>query len=180
MIHPLADVHSKNIGKDTDIWQFAVVLKGAHIGNYCNINCHTFIENDVIIGNYVTIKAGVYVWDGITIEDNVFVGPNVTLNNDPTPRSKQYPIEFQRTLIKKHASIGSCVNVLGGITIGEYSMIGASSLVTKDVPAFQLWFGAPAKHQGYVTKEGLIITKDLKDTAGNRYKLINNEPVICK
>ena len=99
MIHELADVKSLKIGNDTLIWQFAVILANAEIGSNCNINCHTFIENEVVIGNNVTIKSGVFLWDGITIEDNVFVGPNVTFTNDKFPRSKQYPIEFLKTVI---------------------------------------------------------------------------------
>ena len=107
MIHPLADVQTQKIGENTRIWQYAVVLQGAKIGKDCNVNCHTFIENDVLIGDRVTVKSGVYLWDGLTIEDDVFIGPNVTFTNDKYPRSKKYPSEFQRTIIKKGASIGA-------------------------------------------------------------------------
>lgn len=145
MIHPLSDVQSKDIGENTSVWQYAVILPGATIGNNCNINCHTFIENDVKIGNNVTIKAGVFLWDGIIIEDNVFIGPNVSFVNDKFPRSKQYPEEFQKTVIRKGASLGANATILGGITIGENAMIGAGAVVTKDVPANTLWVGNPAK-----------------------------------
>lgn len=101
MIHPLAEVQTKNIGANSQVWQFAVILEGAVIGDECNINCHTFIENDVLIGDRVTVKSGVYLWDGLVIEDDVFIGPNVTFTNDKYPRSKQYPGEFQKTIIKK-------------------------------------------------------------------------------
>ena len=144
-IHSLADVQSENIGKDTFVWQYTVILKEAIIGNNCNINCQVFIENDVIIGDNVTIKPGVQIWDGLRIENNVFIGPNVTFTNDRYPRSKQYPEEFQQTLIKKGASIGANTTILGGITIGENTLIGAGSVVTKDVPANELWVGNPAK-----------------------------------
>ena len=144
-IHPLSDVQTSNIGVDTYVWQYSIILKGAHIGSNCNINCHVFIENDVIIGNNVTIKSGVQIWDGLRIEDNVFIGPNVTFTNDRYPRSKQYPEEFQQTLIKKGASIGANATILGGITIGENALIGAGSVVTKDIPANELWVGNPAK-----------------------------------
>jgi UDP-3-O-[3-hydroxymyristoyl] glucosamine N-acyltransferase len=107
MIHPLTDVLSKNIGTDTNIWQFCVVLPNAQIGNNCNVCSHCFIENDVVIGNNVTIKNGVYLWDGIVVEDNVFIGPNVTFTNDKYPRSKEYPEAFQRTVLKEGASIGA-------------------------------------------------------------------------
>jgi UDP-2-acetamido-3-amino-2,3-dideoxy-glucuronate N-acetyltransferase len=144
-VHNLSDVQTKKIGKNTRIWQFCVVLENAILGENCNINSHTFIENNVKIGNNVTIKCGVYLWDGITIEDNVFVGPNVTFTNDKYPRSKKYPDEFQPILIKKGASIGANSTILGGVNIGENSMIGAGSLVTKMVPDGELWFGVPAK-----------------------------------
>ena len=144
-IHSLADVQSENIGKDTFVWQYTVILKEAIIGNNCNINCQVFIENDVIIGDNVTIKPGVQIWDGLRIENNVFIGPNVTFTNDRYPRSKQYPEEFQQTLIEKGASIGANATILGGITIGENALIGAGSVVTKDVPANELWVGNPAK-----------------------------------
>lgn len=144
MIHPLSDVQSKKIGKSTIIWQYAVILPDAEIGENCNINAFCFIENDVKIGNNVTVKCGVYLWDGISIEDNVQIGPNVNFTNDKYPRSKQ-PFPLQRTLIKKNASIGAGATILGGITIGENSLIGAGSVVTKDVPANELWVGNPAK-----------------------------------
>src|SRR5690606_11750466 len=105
MIHQLADVQSGNIGEGTTIWQFCVVLKHARIGKNCNINCQVFIENDVMIGDRVTIKPGVQIWDGITIEDDVFIGPNATFTNDLMPRSKHYPESFLRTIVKKGASI---------------------------------------------------------------------------
>jgi len=154
MIHKLADVQSQNIGKDTNIWQFCVILKNAKIGNNCNINAGVLIENDVIIGNNVTIKSGVQVWDGITLEDNVFIGPNVTFTNDFLPRSKQYPKEFLTSSIKNGASIGANSTIVGGITIGEYAMIGAGSIVTKHVGNQELWYGNPAVHKGYVCKCG--------------------------
>ena len=144
-IHPLADVQTEKIGENTSVWQFCVVLPNAQIGDNCNINCQVFIENDVKIGNNVTIKPGVQIWDGLRIEDNVFIGPNVTFTNDRYPRSKQYPEEFQQTLIKKGASIGANATILGGITIGENALIGAGSVVTKDIPANELWVGNPAK-----------------------------------
>jgi len=149
-IHPSADVQTSHIGPDTYVWQFSVVLKGARIGNHCNINCHCFIENDVLVGDRVTIKSGVYLWDGLELEDDVFVGPNVTFVNDPYPRSKQYPEQFQRTLIRKGASIGAGSTILGGLEIGEGAMIGAGSVVTKNVPARTKWYGNPAKNMGSV------------------------------
>jgi len=134
MLHKLADIQSKNIGKNTSIWQFCVVLPNAVIGDDCNICANCFIENDVVVGNNVTVKCGVQLWDGITVEDDVFIGPNVTFCNDKYPRSKHYPDEFLKTIVKKGASIGANATILPGITIGENAMIGAGAIVTKDVP----------------------------------------------
>lgn len=178
MIHPSADIQSKNVGKDTHIWQFCVVLPEAEIGDHCNINCHVFIENDVVIGNNVTIKPGVQIWDGLRIEDDVFIGPNVTFTNDLLPRSKQYPEKFAKTIIKKGASIGANATILAGIEIGTYAMIGAGSVVTRSVEPFTLWYGNPAKHRGYVTKNGMVISLDLKDKDGNAYIWMDSEIVM--
>lgn len=176
MIHPTADVQSENIGKNTRIWQFAVILNGAVIGENCNINCHTFIENDVSIGNNVTIKSGVYLWDGIRIEDNVFIGPNATFVNNPYVRSQQYPEKHIGALLKKGASIGANATIMGNITIGEYAFIGAGSVVTKDIQPYQLWFGNPALHQGYILPDGETIGLDLiSKKTGKQYQYENNK-----
>lgn len=161
MIHKLADVQTNKIGVNTRIWQFCVVLQEARIGSNCNINANVLIENDVLIGNDVTIKSGVQVWDGITIEDSVFIGPNVTFTNDYLPRSKKYPDEFLRTTIKKGASIGANSTIVGGNTVGEYSMIGAGSVITKNIGTQELWYGNPAKHHGFVCKCGNKCANDL-------------------
>ena len=177
-IHPLADVQTKNIGKDTYVWQFAIVLRGAVIGSNCNINCHTFIENNVVIGNKVTLKSGVYLWDGIQVEDNVFIGPNVTFTNDKYPRSKQYPDTFQKTLLEKGASIGANATILGGITIGTYSTVGAGAVVTKNVPPYALVIGNPAKIVGWLNEKGEKMEKGengiWKDKEGNQF-IVNAE-----
>ena len=143
MIHPLSDCQAK-IPESTRIWQFCVVLPGAQIGENCNICSHCLIENDVVVGNNATIKSGVQLWDGVRIEDNVFVGPNVTFTNDKYPRSKQYPEKFAQTILKKGCSVGANSTIVCGVTIGEKAMIGAGSVVTKDVPAGELWVGNPA------------------------------------
>jgi acetyltransferase-like isoleucine patch superfamily enzyme len=154
VIHKLADVQTQDIGENTYIWQFCVVLKNAKIGNNCNINAQVLIENDVIIENNVTVKSGVQIWDGIILEDNVFIGPNVTFTNDFLPRSKQYPKDFLKTIVKKSASIGANSTIVGGVIIEEFAMIGAGSVVTKNVGTQELWYGNPATHKGYVCKCG--------------------------
>jgi acetyltransferase-like isoleucine patch superfamily enzyme len=147
-IHPRAEVQTSAIGDRTFVWQNSVILKGARIGQNCNINANCFIENDVSVGDNVTIKCGVQLWDGTTIEDNVFIGPNATFANDKYPRSKQYPAGFLKIRIRRGASIGANATILGGVTIGEGAMIGAASLVTKDVPPGELWYGNPAVSRG--------------------------------
>ena len=127
-------IHSEKIGKGTRIWSFVKILKGAIIGEDCNICDHTFIENDVIIGDRVTIKCGVFLWDGIKIEDDVFIGPNATFTNDKYPRSKKYLAEYPITLLRKGCSVGANATILPGITIGVNAMIAAGAIVTKDVP----------------------------------------------
>jgi acetyltransferase-like isoleucine patch superfamily enzyme len=162
MIHYLAEVKSKEIGINTSIWQFVVVLPNAKIGNNCNINSHVFIENEVQIGDNVTIKSGVQLWDGITIEDNVFIGPNVTFTNDLIPRSKQYPASFAKTIIKEGASIGANATIIAGNEIGPYAMVGAGAVVTKNVGRNELWVGNPAKQIGFVTNKGDVLDLELK------------------
>ena len=147
-IHKTAEVQTKKIGKKTRVWQYTIILEGAQIGKNCNINAHCFIENDVTLGNNVTVKCGVYIWDGATIEDDVFIGPNVTFTNDKYPQSKVYPEQFDKTLIKKGASIGANATILCGITIGENAIIGAGSVVTKNVPPNTVWYGNPAEQHG--------------------------------
>lgn len=144
MIHELSDCKAI-VPENTNVWQFCVVLPKAQIGENCNICSHCLIENDVKIGDNVTIKSGVQVWDGITIEDNVQVGANVSFTNDRYPRAKNPNWVLEKTLLKRGASIGAGSTLLCGITIGENAMIGAGSVVTKDVPGGELWLGNPAK-----------------------------------
>jgi len=160
MIHQLADVQSTNIGAGTNIWQFSVVLKGAVIGSNCNICSHTFIEDDVVIGHNVTVKNGVYIWNGIRIEDNVFIGPSVTFTNDIYPRSKHRATPVA-TVILKGASVGANSSILCGITIGQYAMIGMGAVVTKSVPGHALVVGNPASIVGWV------------DEFGNKLSMVN-------
>jgi acetyltransferase-like isoleucine patch superfamily enzyme len=169
-IHPLADVKTVNIGEGTTIWQFAVVLPGAAIGKNCNINCHTFIENDVVIGDNVTVKSGVYIWDGISIEEDVFIGPSVVFTNDLRPRSKKR-IKYKKTIIKKGASIGANTSILGGTTIGKYALVGMGALVIKDIPDYALVYGQPAEIKGWVDEKGEKLIK----IEGQKWKNNQNE-----
>ncbi len=149
--HAAAIVESMNIGHSTRVWAFAHILPGAVVGKDCNICDHVFLENDVIVGDRVTIKCGVQLWAGIRVEDDVFIGPNATFTNDPFPRSKIYPKSFSRTIIHAKASIGANATILPGITIGTNAMIGAGAVVTRDVPPNAIVAGNPARITGYVT-----------------------------
>jgi UDP-2-acetamido-3-amino-2,3-dideoxy-glucuronate N-acetyltransferase len=149
-VHPQAICESKSVGVNTRIWAFAHVLPKAVIGGDCNICDSVFIENDVVVGERVTVKCGVQLWDGVEIEDDVFIGPNATFTNDKFPRSKAYPESFARTLIRKGASIGANATILPGITVGAGAMVGAGSVVTRSVPPNAIVVGNPAKIVGYV------------------------------
>jgi UDP-2-acetamido-3-amino-2,3-dideoxy-glucuronate N-acetyltransferase len=150
LIHPLADISECEIGIGTRIWQFAVVFKGARIGAECNICSHTLIEGKVVIGDRVTIKSGVQIWDGSVIGDDVFIGPNATFSNDLYPRSKQYDFQIKGVTICNGASVGANATLLPGITIGEKAIIGAGAVVTKSVPALAVVVGNPAKIVRYI------------------------------
>lgn len=148
--HPNALIETKKVGKNTRLWAFVHILPGAVIGDDCNICDHTFIENDVIVGNRVTIKSGVQLWDGIEIEDDAFIGPNATFTNDPFPRSKHHLGSYTRTIVHKGSSIGANATILPGVKIGQFAMIGAGAVVTKDVPPYAIVIGNPARIKGYV------------------------------
>ena len=145
MIHPLSDVQTDKIGDGTRIWQFAVVLKGAKIGRNCNICAHTFIENDVVIGDNVTVKCGVQLWDGLRVGNNVFIGPNATFCNDKYPRSGNRDFKCLQTVIEDDVSIGANVTILPGVRLGEGCIIGAGAVITKDVLPGVTVVGNPAK-----------------------------------
>lgn len=149
-VHPLSCCESTQVGANTRVWAFAHVLPGARIGADCNICDHVFIENDVIVGDRVTIKCGVQLWDGLRIEDDVFIGPNATFTNDRFPRSKQYPEAFAPTTVCHGASVGANATVLPGLTIGLRAMVGAGAVVTRSVPPYAIVIGNPARIVGYV------------------------------
>ena len=151
-IHALADVKSTRIGKNTRVWQFAVVFDGAVIGENCNICAHTLVENGVTVGNNVTIKSGVFLWEGTVVADNVFIGPNATFTNDVMPRSKVYPEAFSGIIIKQGASIGANATILPGVIIGEQAIVGAGAVVVYDVPDRAVVVGNPAKVIRYLSE----------------------------
>lgn len=157
MIHELADCMNKNVPDSTNIWQFCVIFPECTIGENCNICANVLIENKVAIGNNVTVKSGVQLWDGVTVEDDVFIGPNVTFTNNRFPRSKKFLKEDHKTHICRGASLGANTTVVAGVTIGEKAMVGAGSVVTKDIPACSVWYGNPARLKGFVDENDVFI-----------------------
>lgn len=153
-VHEKGICESEKIGSGTKIWAFTHVLKGAEIGSDCNICDGVFVENDVMVGDRVTVKCGVQLWDGLRVEDDVFIGPNVTFTNDAFPRSKQYPGEFLKTVLKKGSSIGANATILPGLEIGMHAMVGAGSVVTMNVPAYSFVAGNPARIIRYIEADG--------------------------
>ena len=153
-LHPNGICESPTVGARTRIWAFAHVLPGARIGADCNLCDGVFVENDVVVGDRVTVKCGVQLWDGVTLEDDVFVGPNATFTNDPRPRSRQRPERFSRTVVRRGASIGANATILPGLEIGQQAMVGAGAVVTRSVPPFAVAVGNPARIVGYVDSEG--------------------------
>lgn len=152
--HPQALVESPHIGEGTRVWAFAHVLPGARIGRECNICDGVFIEGDVVVGDRVTIKCGVQLWNGVTVEDDVFIGPNATFTNDRFPRSKQHPASWAKTLLRAGCSIGANATILPGVEIGKGAMVGAGSVVTHHVPSHAIVVGNPARITGYTDSAG--------------------------
>ena len=168
-VHPQGLCESQKVGAGTRVWAFAHVLAGATIGADCNICDHVFVENDVVVGDRVTIKSGVQLWDGIRLEDDVFVGPNATFTNDRYPRSKVYPSQFLKTTVRCGASIGANATILPGITIGEQALVAAGSVVTHDVSARVLVQGNPARPSSFLDAE--LIEASTCDTVNGPCKL---------
>jgi UDP-2-acetamido-3-amino-2,3-dideoxy-glucuronate N-acetyltransferase len=171
-IHELADVKSVTIGDESNVWQFCVIFPEARIGTNCNICANVLIENDVVIGDYVTVKSGVQLWDGVRLEDKVFVGPNVTFTNDLYPRSKERPEKFLTTTVKRGASIGANATILPGVIIGEGAIVGAGSVVTRSVPENAIVFGNPARIVRYTTSS--LVRLDDQETDVN-YNALEND-----
>ena len=164
-VHPSAIVDTSQIGENTRIWAFVHILAGAKIGRECNICDHVFVENDVVMGDFVTVKSGVCIWNGVTIEDHVFVGPNVSFTNDVYPRSKSHLQQHPQTRIKKGASIGAGSVVIAGVKIGCFAMVGAGTVVTRDVGDYELVMGNPSRPGGYICE----CARKLEETPNNKF-----------
>jgi UDP-2-acetamido-3-amino-2,3-dideoxy-glucuronate N-acetyltransferase len=148
-VHPWAQCETRHLGARTRVWAFAHILPAARIGADCNICDHTFIENDVVVGDRVTVKCGVQLWDGVRVEDDVFIGPNATFSNDRFPRSRKRPKTLLTTLVKEGASIGANATILPGVTIGRGAMVGAGAVIVESVPPYAVVAGNPARIVSY-------------------------------
>lgn len=166
-VHPNALCETDAVGEGTRIWAFAHVLPGARIGRDCNICDGVFVEGDVTVGDRVTVKCGVQLWNGVRLHDDVFVGPNATFTNDLFPRSRQYPDRFLETVVEAGASIGANATILPGLRIGSGAMVGAGSVITRSVPANAIVAGNPARIIGYVSDHAVAAAKTETETAGD-------------
>lgn len=165
-VHPQAIIGTKvSLGQGTRVWAFAHIVSPATIGEDCNICDHTFIEGDVRIGDRVTIKCGVFLWDGLIVENDVFIGPAAVFTNDPRPRSKKYPQKYPPLVLKEGCTIGANSTTLPGLTIGRWAMVGAGAVVTHNVPDFALVMGNPARFRGWVCRCG----EKLSEEASTKY-----------
>lgn len=169
-VHPNGICESKTIGQGTRIWAFAHVLPGATVGSNVNLCDFTFVENDVVLGDRVTVKTHVALWDGLRVEDDVFIGPGVKFANDKYPRSKRHLAQYPTTVLRKGVSIGAGAVILPGVDIGAYALVAAGAVVTKNVLPFHMVRGLPAKYAGLVCKCGGVLQVDgqgLRCSLGN-------------
>lgn len=175
-IHPTAEVSNEsNIGENTKIWNQAQIRENASIGSNCIIGKNSYIDIDVKIGNNVKVQNNVNIYHGVTIEDDVFLGPSMTFTNDMYPRATNDDWIVSKTLVKKGASIGANATIICGITINEYAMIGAGSVVKHDVPAYHLMVGNPARTIDHVCQCGQRLFHKLKcERCGKEYRVIDN------
>lgn len=154
MIHPTAIVLTDKIGPNTDVWQFVVIREGSSVGDGCNINGFVGIDTDVVIGNHCTVKSGTFIGSGVRVEDHVFIGPYVCFVNDRHPRSRIPARTRPIITLEKGCTIGAQVIIHEGLRVGRYALIGAGSILTKDVPAHALMAGRPARRVGWVDEDG--------------------------
>jgi acetyltransferase-like isoleucine patch superfamily enzyme len=165
-IHPTATVdEGAKVGDGTRVWHLAYIRGSASVGSGCNLGRNVYIDANVTVGDLVKIQNNVSVYEGVTLEDEVFVGPSAVFTNDLRPRAQNPDWQITPTLVRRGASIGANATIICGTTIGEYAMIAAGSVVTKDVRPHQLVAGNPARHLGWVNKLGEVVSRDAEAPA---------------
>lgn len=173
------------IGKDTKIWHFSHIMSKAVIGERCNIGQNVYIDNNVKIGTGVKIQNNVSVYANVEVEDDCFLGPSMVFTNVVNPRAfVERKNEFRNTLVKRGCSIGANATIVCGITLGEYSFVGAGTLVNKDIPPYAMVVGVPMRTIGWISKNGqkLSFNEDgigICSITKEKYKLIGDSKVIC-
>ena len=188
-VHPKAIVDSDDVGEGTRVWAFAHVMDGVSVGKWCNIGEGCFLESGVSVGDHVTFKNGVAVWTGVHIGNYAFIGPNASFTNDLYPRAWIKPPRFQNTWVGLGASIGANATIICGVTLGDYSMVGAGSVVTHDTKPFELVTGNPAIHRGWICICGhRLLTDTVRCSCGAAITWDDNcqprpkgsEPTVCR
>lgn len=176
-VHEKALCESQSIGARTRVWAFAHIMKNAIVGEDCNICDHVFIESGARLGNRVIVKNNVMVWDKVTVEDEVFLGPNAVLTNDYIPRAafKKPPEQFLPTVIRRGATLGANCTIVCGVTIGTQAFIGAGTVVIRDVPAYAMVVGNPARRIGWMCACGQKLPASLKCACGRAYRLVGEK-----
>ncbi len=179
-VHPKGINDSDSVGEGTRIWAFAHVMQGAVIGKHCNIGEGAYIEGGAVLGDYVTVKNGVCVWDLVRCENYVFLGPNAVLTNDPVPRShpdyKGHPEKWRPTLLREGATVGANATIVCGRTLGAWCFVAAGAVVTRNVPAYALVAGNPARQLGWVCRCGQRLPEELRcASCGRAFQLDEGE-----
>ena len=174
-MHPRGFCESNTVGAGTRVWAFAHVLDGAVVGEHCNICDHAYVEGGARLGNNVTVKNGVLIFDLVTIEDDVFVGPGVVFTNDMRPRAanKKSHDELDPTLVRNGATLGAGAVVVCGSTVGAHAFVAAGAIVARDVPAHGLVAGNPARRLGWVCECGERLPDELRCSCGRAYVVVS-------
>ncbi len=168
------------IGKDTKIWHFSHIMKNSKIGEKCKIGQNVVVSPEVVLGNNVKVQNNVSIYTGVECEDDVFLGPSMVFTNVINPRSAiNRRNQYMKTIVKKGASIGANATIVCGNNIGEYAFIGAGAVIVKEVPAYSLWVGNPAKQIGWISEYGQRLDFNEKNMAtciesGDIYRIKNN------
>lgn len=191
MINPTAQIHrlgvvdeGATVGARSRVWAFSHVLPNAVVGDDCNLCDHTYVESGVTLGDRVTVKCGVHLWEGVTAEDDVFIGPSAVFTNDLAPRSGQHLTQYSRTLLSMGCSVGANATILANRTIGRWALVGAGSVVTRDVPDYAIVTGNPGRITGWVCRDGQKLYFDTDDqstcSCGRRYRIDHSVPRVVE